>query len=208
MAKAPPTVVVVGGPNGAGKTTVSRAILADTFGLAEFVNADALAAGLSGFNPDRAAFAAGRIMLQRLRELAAARTSFAFESTLASRTFAPWLAELAGAGWDVELVYFWLRSPELAIRRVKARVRKGGHTVPDDIIRRRYWRSVANFWALYRPLAQTWHAYDNSGAEPVVVAHGSRARTVNVVARSAFSKLLEAADARDETQEDDPAAHG
>jgi predicted ABC-type ATPase len=93
-----PSIVIIAGPNGAGKTTISRAVLAETLGIEHFVNADAIAAGLSGFSPQTAAFQAGRIMLARLRELAAARESFAFESTLASRTFAPWLSACAAGG--------------------------------------------------------------------------------------------------------------
>src|SRR2546423_2715906 len=112
-----PSVIVLGGPNGAGKTTISRAVLGGVLGLAEFVNADVIAQGLSGFDPERAAFAAGRIMLARLRELAHERANFAFETTMASRTFAPWLAELRRAGYRVHLVFVFLRTPELAIRR-------------------------------------------------------------------------------------------
>src|ERR1041385_7120822 len=94
MKATPPMVVIIGGPNGAGKTTISRAVLADTLAITEFVNADAIAAGLSGFAPEHAALAAGRVMLERLRELARARADFAFETTMASRTFAPWLARV------------------------------------------------------------------------------------------------------------------
>jgi predicted ABC-type ATPase len=136
-----PINVVIGGPNGAGKTTISRAVLAETLGITEFVSADTLAAGLSGFDPERAAMAAGRIMLARLRELAANRESFAFESTLASRTFAPWLMGLREQGFEVHVLYVWLRTPELGVRRVKARLRRGGHGIPEDVVRQRYGRS-------------------------------------------------------------------
>jgi predicted ABC-type ATPase len=158
----PPSIVVLGGPNGAGKTTVSRAVLGKVLGLAEFVNADIIAQGLSGFDPERAAFAAGRIMLARLRELAAERADFAFETTLASRTFAPWLADLRRTGYRVHLVFVFLRTPELAVRRVRSRIRQGGHSVPPEVIRRRYQRGIANFLGLYLPLADAWHVYDNS----------------------------------------------
>ncbi|MGH7245298.1 MAG: zeta toxin family protein [Phycisphaerales bacterium] len=140
-----PTIIILAGPNGAGKTTISREVLAKTFGIGEFVNADVIASGLSGFDPDRAAFAAGRIMLARLHELAEARSSFAFESTLASRTFAPWLVRQIAGGYEVHLVYSWLRSPELAVKRVRARVSKGGHNVPPEVVTRRYYRSLSNF---------------------------------------------------------------
>jgi predicted ABC-type ATPase len=132
--------VIIAGPNGGGKTTISRAVLADTLGIEHFVNADAIAAGLSGFSPEAASFPAGRIMLARLRELATARESFAFESTLASRTFAPWLRGCVGEGYRVSLVYVMLRSARLATMRVGQRVRLGGHSVLDADVRRRFHR--------------------------------------------------------------------
>jgi predicted ABC-type ATPase len=110
MGQDAPAVVVIGGPNGAGETTISRDYVAETLGIAEFVNADIIAQGLSGFDPERAALQAGRLMLKRLRELAAARASFAFETTMASRTFAPWIAELIASGYEFESAFVWLRS--------------------------------------------------------------------------------------------------
>jgi predicted ABC-type ATPase len=193
----PPTIIIIGGPNGAGKTTVSREVLAETLGITEFVNADTIAAGLSGFDPERAAFAAGRIMLQRLHELADARTTFAFESTLASRTFAPWLKRLKRRRYEVHLLYIWVRSPEISIRRVRARIRKGGHAVPEDVIRRRHTRSAANFWHLYRPLADTWHAYDNSGRTPALIAAGEIGTRPTAANLKRLSPLLELANAND-----------
>lgn len=160
MAK--PSVIVLAGPNGAGKTTSSTGIIQETLGLAEFVNADVIAKGLSGFAPESAALQAGRIMLERLHELADARASFSFETTLASRTFAPWIAELVSSGYSFHLFYFWLPSAEMAIARVAQRVRMGGHFVDDDTVRRRYERGVQNFFRLYQPLATTWTFYDNS----------------------------------------------
>lgn len=171
-----PNVVVIGGPNGAGKTTIARDVLDKTLNIAEFVNADMIAEGLSGFDPARAAFAAGRVMLARLHELSALHPpiSFAFESTLASRTFAPWLTALIDRGFEVHVLYVWLRSPELAIRRIKSRVRKGGHDVPEDVIRRRFARSAANLLRLYLPLAATWRIYDNSERTLRLIALGER----------------------------------
>jgi predicted ABC-type ATPase len=186
-------VVVIGGPNGAGKTTISRAVLADTLGITEFVNADALAAGLSGFDPSRAAFAAGRIMLQRLHGLADAGQSFAFESTLASRSFAPWLGELARRGWEVHVLYVWVRTPEIALRRIAARVRKGGHDIPSPVVRRRYARSASNLFRLYLPLADTWRIYDNSGGALRLVAHAGRGMSPAIIDQRLFAKLQETA---------------
>ena len=130
-----PTVIVLAGINGAGKTTSSRSLLANTLKLMTFVNADIIAQGLSGFAPEAAAIRAGRIMLEQLEELATERADFAFETTLAARTYAGWLDKLRQSGYDVHLFYFWLNSPDLAIGRVSSRVKKGGHHVPEPTIR-------------------------------------------------------------------------
>jgi predicted ABC-type ATPase len=157
-----PQVVVLAGPNGAGKTTSSRTILAETLSVLTFVNADVIAQGLSGFDPAGAAVAAGRVMLERLRELAANRASFAFETTLAARSYARFLRGLHDSGYYVRLYYFWLSSPDLAVARVAHRVARGGHHVPEADIRQRYLRSIRNFFTLYRPIADLWEVYDNS----------------------------------------------
>jgi predicted ABC-type ATPase len=168
-----PSVVVLAGPNGAGKTTASFGIIQETLGIAEFVNADVIARGLSGFAPEGAALEAGRIMLHRLQELAEAKASFAFETTLASRSFAPWIRRLMSEGYSFHLFFFWLPSAATAIARVAQRVRLGGHFVDDEIVRRRYVRGIRNFFQLYRPFASTWSFYDNSQPrERSLVARG------------------------------------
>ncbi len=157
-----PTAIILGGINGAGKTSASRAILADTLNLLTFVNADIIAQGLCGFDPNSASFEASRIMLERLHTLADQRESFAFETTLAARSYSGWLNSLRQTGFELHFFYFWLRNAELAIERVANRVKQGGHHVPEGTIRQRYSRSVRNFFELYRPLATTWKVYDNS----------------------------------------------
>jgi predicted ABC-type ATPase len=166
--------MVIAGPNGAGKTTIAPSLLRDAFGVRDFVNADTIASGISGFDPHRAAFAAGRLMLHRLRTLAAQRQSFAFETTLASRHFAPWIAGLKRHGYRFALVFLWLPSAEEAIRRVELRVKSGGHDVPVPIIRRRFGRGLANFLGLYRGLADEWMVIDNSrpSSTMTIVARG------------------------------------
>jgi predicted ABC-type ATPase len=167
-------LVVIAGPNGAGKSTIASKLLPDQFGIREFVNADVIAQGLSAFDPDAVAIAAGRVMLHRLQDLAAARADFAFETTLASRSFAPWTAQLKRDGYAFELVFVWLSDPDLAINRVRKRVAAGGHAIPDDTVRRRFERSLRNFFELYRPLADRWSVYDNSGRDqPRVIARGA-----------------------------------
>jgi predicted ABC-type ATPase len=169
-------VVVLAGPNGAGKSTSAPSILKDALGVDEFVNADVIARGLSGFEPERAGLAAGRIMLARLRELARQRSSFAFETTLASRSFAPWIADLMRTGYQFHLVFLWLPHPDLAVARVVARVRDGGHDVPEATIRRRYEAGLSNFFRLYQPMATTWEFWDNStesGLAPIAFGAGN-----------------------------------
>ncbi len=170
----PPHVVVVAGANGAGKSTSAPALLRDTLEVTEFVNADTIATGLSAFRPQSVAMAAGRIMLTRMRALAAARENFAFETTLASRSFAPWLLQLRQEGYRVHILFFWLRSAELAVSRVAERVRLGGHDVLAFVVRRRYRAGLRNFFNLYLPLADSWQMLDNSGpSKPRLVATGN-----------------------------------
>ena len=169
-----PRVCVLAGPNGAGKTTSSRGLVRDQIGIQTFVNADTIAQGLAGFAPDSAAVAAGRLMLAQMQALAGERSDFAFETTLASRSFAPWLEDLRARGYFVLLVFLWLPSPDLAIARVRERVLGGGHAVPEATVRRRFSRGIANFHSLYRPLADRWWCLDGSAVPPRLVASGSR----------------------------------
>lgn len=156
-----PHLILLAGPNGAGKSTAAPALLRGALGVTEFVNADTLAQGLSVFDPQRMAVPAARIMLARLRELADARADFAFETTLASRTFVPWIAGLQKDGYAFHLVFLWLPNAEMAVARVRERVRLGGHDVPEETIRRRFARGLRNFFRIYQPLATTWRFYDN-----------------------------------------------
>jgi predicted ABC-type ATPase len=174
-----PSLVVIAGPNGAGKSTLAPKLLQETLAVTEFVNADVIARGLSAFAPEQVAMAAGRLMLSRLRELAGQRVSFAFESTLASRSFAPLIRQLLHAGYQFHLVCLWLPSAALAVQRVASRVRMGGHAVPADVVRRRYHAGLHNFFQMYLPLATTWRMYDSSrGPMPELIAVGSEATTV------------------------------
>ena len=168
-----PQIIIIAGPNGAGKTTLAPVLLRDWLGVIGFVNADTIASGLSAFRPEQAAIEAGRVMLKRLRELAAQRENFAFETTLATRSYAPWLSQLARSGYQMNLMFLWLNSPELAVERVKRRVEAGGHDIPEETIRRRYHSGVRNFFALYQELAKEWSVYDNSTlGGPILIASG------------------------------------
>ena len=170
-----PNLIVVAGPNGAGKTTAAADILIGALAVHEFVNADIIAKGLSSFQPESVAFDAGRIMLQRLHHLTAQRADVAFESTLASRSFAPWIKTLAATGYEFRLLFFYLPSADMAVARVRKRVLEGGHDVPEETIRRRYEAVLRNFFRNYRPLAASWRFYDNAvRGKRRLIADGAR----------------------------------
>ena len=184
-------VIVIAGPNGAGKSTLVPLMLRDTYGLEDFVNADTIAQGLSAFAPESVAFEAGRVMLKRLHGLAKQRVSFAFETTLSSRSYAPWIAGMRQQGYESNLMFFWLRSSELAVQRVRGRVRMGGHNVPESVIRRRYIKGVRNFFDLYQALADSWGVYDNSSpGEPKFVAKGSGSSVTEIFIEDTWQQLV------------------
>jgi predicted ABC-type ATPase len=163
-------IVMIGGPNGAGKTTAAPAVVPRELGIHEFVNADEIARGLSPFNAERAALAAGRLMIERMRTLVRDGESFAFETTCAGRAHGGWLRACKLRGWRVTLLYLWLPSVQAALDRVARRVRQGGHGIPDDVVIRRYWAGVANMRNLYLPLADVAAIYDNSDERRVLIA--------------------------------------
>jgi predicted ABC-type ATPase len=188
-----PQVIIIARPNDAGKSTLAPFLLRDTFGLLEYVNADTIALGLSGFNSEGVAFEAGRVMLRRLHDMGRQKQSFAFESTLASRSYVSWIGELRQKGYDFHLLFLWLRSVELAIQRVKERVRLGGHNVPEEIVRRRYQNGLRNFSRLYWPLADTWAVYDNSDSDsPLMLAKGSEDKSIVVLESDSWQQFCEA----------------
>jgi predicted ABC-type ATPase len=165
-----PSVVILAGPKGAGKTTASPFVIRDTLGIREFVNADYIAQGLSGFSPETTAIAAGRIMLNRLHELGRKRATFAFETTLATWSFLPWLGTLKEASYNVRLVFLALPTAQHAVERVRLRVIQGGHDVPEAVIRRLFVRGIRNFFDGYARLVHAWAVYDASPKYPRLVA--------------------------------------
>jgi predicted ABC-type ATPase len=184
-----PHVLILAGPNGAGKSTAAPWTV-PSVGILHFVNADVIAQGLSGFNADAVAIQAGRVMLTRLKQLASERASFAFETTLASRNFVPWIAQLRESGYVFHLYFFWLPTPELAVERVATRVSQGGHGVPEETIRRRYTRGLENFFRSYLPLADDWRLYNASGVSPVEVAFGYHSAPTVVLDATVWQSLV------------------
>ena len=193
-----PSVIALAGPNGAGKSTAGPRLLKEALGVYEFVNADLIAQGLSGFSPESMAIAAGRIMLGRLKQLAQQRKTFAFETTLSGRAYAVWLARLLAEEYQFHVIYLWLASPELALARVGDRVRLGGHDIPRKTVVRRYHAGLQNFFDLYRPMATNWRLYDNSaGRFPRLVASGHRSAVTQVDDESTWTLILKLVEVND-----------
>lgn len=167
---------IIAGPNGAGKTTASMELLPEVLDCREFVNADKIAAGLNPLDPENQAIAvaAGKLMLMRVDQLLEGDQNFAIETTLATRSHVSLVKKAQQKGFHVVLVFFWLSSPEAAIRRVSQRVNEGGHNIPEDTIRRRYQKGIENFFNLFLPVVDDWLLYNNSDLDKMLVAYGSR----------------------------------
>lgn len=163
-------VYIIAGPNGSGKTTFARLFLPDYVQCPNFVNADLIAQGLAPFGPRAARIKAGKLVLHEIREYAERGIDFAFETTLAGKTYVNLFRELKIKGYSLHLFFLWIPSPELAIARIKDRVREGGHAVPAEDVRRRFARGLRNFFELYEGMVESWTLFDNSGARPLLIA--------------------------------------
>jgi predicted ABC-type ATPase len=167
-------IIIIADPNGAGKTTFAGEFLPKEAGCPTFVNADLIAAGIAPFEPERAAIRAGRLMLEEIYNHVRHGRSFAFETTLSGRSYAQSIAEWQAAGYIVKLFFLRLVSSDLAIARVKQRVREGGHDIPEPVIRRRFVSGLRNFEELYKSLVDEWALYDNSSKEPILIEEGAK----------------------------------
>ena len=165
-------IFIIAGPNGAGKTTFALEFLPREADCPDFINVDLIAAGLSPFDPDRAAIRAGRLMLTEIQTRVRKGSSFAFETTLSGHGYARMIPRWRKAGYYVKLIFLNLPTSDLAVARVAARVAQGGHNVPESVIRRRFDRSFRNFTGLYSNLVNRWEWYDNSGITPRLISEG------------------------------------
>ncbi|MBR6602117.1 MAG: zeta toxin family protein [Bacteroidaceae bacterium] len=180
---------IISGCNGAGKTTASYTVLPKILECKEFVNADEIAKGLSPFNPESVAFEAGRLMLQRIDDLLEGNVTFAIETTLATKSYVNLVRRAQSMGYFVHLIFFWLESPELAINRVAERVSKGGHNIPQDVIRRRYVAGIANLFGRFMDEVDLWMIYDNSRTPRTFVAKGGKSLATSVESEMLFSRI-------------------
>jgi predicted ABC-type ATPase len=175
-----PNLYIISGCNGAGKTTASFTILPEMLNCKEFVNADEIAKGLSPFQPESVSFQAGRIMVERIDELLNSGDDFAFETTLTTLSYLNTIKKAKEKGYSVNLLYFWLNDVNLAIERVKTRVIEGGHNIPEETIRRRYFRGIYNLTNKFIALCDYWIVINNSSRPFTFVAEGQGASEMNV----------------------------
>lgn len=180
---------IIAGPNGVGKTTFAREFLPNYADCKNFVNADLIAQGMAPFSPETAALRAGRMMLGEIRSFAKRRASFAFETTLSGRGYMVLLRQLKARGYKIHVFFLWVNSVDLALSRVQERVSRGGHDVPEPVLRRRFDRSMRNFLVHYRQLADDWTLFDNSGEAPTVLAL-SKDKKVRIMNKSIYTALV------------------
>lgn len=180
---------IISGPNGAGKTTASYSVLPKILQCREFVNADEIARGLSPFNPESVAIEAGRLMLKRINDLLAKNGSFSIETTLAPRSYYRLIEKAQLQGYEVTLLFFWLKSPEQALERVAERVSKGGHNIPKDIVIRKFYEGIDNLFNIYMPLVDSWLLVDNSVTPRSIIATGGKGQTTMIRDSITYKKI-------------------
>jgi predicted ABC-type ATPase len=173
-----PTLYVIAGPNGVGKTTFADRFLPDEAKQLEFVNADLIARGLSPYDPEAAAMEAGRIALTRIRELIASRTGFTWETTMSGKSAVVWLRQAREAGYILKTYFLWVRNPETTIRRIRQRVVEGGHAITEEVSRRRFFKTIQNFFTIYRPVMTSWKLFQNELPGPRLLAVEKHGRLV------------------------------
>ena len=182
---------IISGCNGAGKTTASYTVLPEVLHCKEFVNADEIARGLSPFNPESVAIEAGRLMLQRIEDLLVKDESFSIETTLATKSYINLVRRAQVKGYTVRLLFFWLNSPELALQRIAERVAKGGHNIPEPIVRRRYVAGICNLFRLFMSEVDSWEIYDNSEYPAVQIARGGKDDDTSIIVESTYKTIAE-----------------
>ena len=187
---------IISGCNGAGKTTASYTILPEIIECKEFVNADEIAKGLSPFQPEKVAFESGRIMINRINELLKENESFAFETTLSTRSYRNKIIQAKKQGYTITLLLFWLNNIELAKERVKTRVKEGGHNIPEKVIERRYLKGVYNLFDIYLPIIDGALIFDNSFGKHELIAHKMGTDNLEIIDAAKFKQLKKVYDTK------------
>ncbi|MFH1352766.1 MAG: zeta toxin family protein [bacterium] len=181
-------VYVIAGPNGSGKTTFAKKFLPGYVKCPNFVNADLIAQGLSPFSPPSAAVKAGKIVLKQIREFAEEEADFAFETTLSGKLYVNLLEGFQKKGYRIHIFFLWIPSAELAVARIKDRVADGGHNVPSHDVKRRFKRSIFNFFRLYQPLSNSWMLFNNAGSVPKLIVKMKNGK-ISVVDSELFDRI-------------------
>ena len=185
---------IIAGCNGAGKTTASFTILPEILACKEFVNADEIAKGLSPFQPEKVQIESGRIMLSRINELLDTDENFAFETTLASKSYRTKIQKAQQKGFNVILLYFWLQNIDLAIERVRTRVLEGGHNVESHVIKRRYKNGIKNLFNIYMPIVDEVMIFDNSEGKYELLAEKTKETQIDVLNKFKFNQIKQSLD--------------
>ena len=186
--KQQPCVYIVAGPNGAGKTTFARTFLPDYARCKAFINADLIASGLSPFSPEAAALRAGRLLLEQIRRFSDKQLDFGFETTLSGVTYLSLLRQLKARGYYVQLFFLWIPTVEMALARIAERAHRGGHAIPEPVVRRRFAKGLRHLFTSYRPLLNSWLLFDNSGAVPRLIAREELGK-LQVLEQTLFQQL-------------------
>jgi predicted ABC-type ATPase len=189
MTESKKTLYIISGCNGAGKTTASLRVLPGVLDCKQFVNADEIARGLSPLDPDSMAIEAGKLMKARAEQLLEGEENFAMETTLSARTYIKLIKRAREKGFQVQLIFFWLKSPETAITRVAQRVQEGGHNVPQNVIIRRYYTGLNNLFNLFMPIVDVWMLFDNSDMQKVMIATGGMDIETKIYNEELFNEI-------------------
>ncbi|MBI4368123.1 MAG: hypothetical protein HY588_01875 [Candidatus Omnitrophica bacterium] len=182
------SVYVIAGPNGAGKTTFAKTFFPRYLNCKVFINADLIAGGLAPLAPERAALKAGKLLLEEIKQTARRGIDFGFETTLSGKSYVRLFGDLIRSGYAIHLFFLWIPNVEISLRRIRERVRRGGHNIPEPVVRRRFHRGIENLFKLYAGFLSSWTIFDNSTPHPEIIAYQAGEKQV-VILEPSFAKI-------------------